>query len=97
MMHRSSPPTITEEDYAAAELLAASAKPMPCAYCDIEMVYDDEHRRPTRDHIWPRDARSMENGRVGKVWCCAECNVRKAHMMPSEWLKVVREMKAGRG
>lgn len=74
------------DDREAAEILVRRSPQMPCAYCGEPMVHGDPKRHPTRDHIWPKAVRSIAEGRVGKVWCCHQCNMKKADMMPSEWL-----------
>jgi 5-methylcytosine-specific restriction endonuclease McrA len=79
----------SHEDYAAAWKILTRGKPMPCAYCGNDMIYGDQKRHPTRDHIWPKAVRSISEGRIGRVWCCASCNLAKGDMMPSEWLKVL--------
>lgn len=62
---------------------------MPCAYCGKMMAYGDPDLHPTRDHIWPKAVRSIAEGRVGTVWCCARCNREKGDMMPAEWLSKI--------
>ena len=77
---------LTREEAAARELLA-HAKLVPCPYCGEIMDPGDSLRRPTRSHIWPKGIRSVEEGRVGTVWCCAACTIRKGDMLPSQWLR----------
>jgi hypothetical protein len=79
------------EDEAAASVLLGSAKDLPCAYCGTPMRYGSKTARPTRDHVWPKDVRSVTRGRNGTVWCCHLCNQRKGDMLPSEWLEVMRK------
>lgn len=82
----------TDIDDAAAHLLKADAHTLPCAYCGVPMTYDDQKTYPTRDHVWPKDMRSIEAGRTGKVWCCHQCNMRKGNKSPSHWLsEIARE------
>lgn len=77
------------DDREAAVILVRRSPRMPCAYCGEPMVHGDPKRQPTRDHIWPKAVRSIAEGRVGKVWCCHQCNMQKGDMMPSEWLAVL--------
>lgn len=81
---------VDASDYDAARELRKLSPNMPCAYCDEPMVLGDPIRHPTRDHIWPKAVRSISAGRVGKVWCCAKCNLEKGDMMPSDWLMKLR-------
>lgn len=76
-------------DKIAAQALRDRAQPMPCAYCGDLMIYGDQKKHPTRDHIWPKAVRSISEGHTGTVWCCAECNLKKGDMMPSEWLAAI--------
>lgn len=80
---------VTEKNYREAMRLLYTTVPLPCAYCDETMTLRRDHLAPTKDHLWPRGTRSMEDGRSGTVWCCAKCNRRKADMMPSAWLAML--------
>lgn len=80
-------------DDAAAAVLLALAPVLPCAYCGAPMDPCDPLRRPTRDHIWPRRLRSLNAGRIGRVWCCGSCNLRKADKSPAEWLAEIMQTK----
>lgn len=82
------------DDHLAAAKFFADAPMMPCAYCGREMTYSDPKRRPTRDHVWPKRVRCVESGRAGTVWCCHDCNERKADKLPSEWLQSMRDRDA---
>lgn len=81
--------TATPEDLVAAAAIRRAARTMPCAYCGELMDYSTPAKVPTRDHIWPKAVRSIAEGRIGRVWCCQSCNIRKGDMMPSEWLKTL--------
>ncbi len=74
---------------AAHVLMSMCFRVLPCAYCGVDMDSSDPSRRPTRDHIWPKGMRSIEQGRTGTVWCCHGCNIKKGNMTPSEWLAVI--------
>ncbi|MFG6082195.1 HNH endonuclease [Paracoccus litorisediminis] len=82
--------SVTQRDYDAAWMLELMAELMPCAYCRMPMNYREPKRHPTRDHIWPKAMRSTVGNRTGKLWCCQECNSRKADKTPSEWLAMLR-------
>lgn len=74
-------------EHAAALELMAIAQMVPCPYCGDLMDPANPMKRPTRSHIWPKGIRSVEEGRVGTVWCCAACTIRKGDMLPSQWLR----------
>lgn len=79
-------------DEQAAIIFKLMSFKMPCAYCGTEM--DDmgpELKRPTKDHIWTKSMRSLDKNMRGTVWCCAQCNMDKSNMSPSEWFMVMRD------
>lgn len=83
-------------DMEAAEIILCNSVDLPCAYCRRPMVGSvirngPTSTAPTRDHIWPKEFRSIDAGRCGTVWCCHRCNLVKGDMMPAEWVLFMRD------
>src|SRR4051812_15940441 len=69
---------------------AVAALGRPCPYCGVLM--DLCHRRPTRDHVIPRNygGETSRRQRRLRLIVCARCNTDKGHRTVEKWLTLLR-------